>query len=87
VIHLFGLIARVLQAPVVTGAATDGTWTYTSLTGNVSGHELQGLVCERHDEDGLLMHATLYLRPYHLLRVAMDAMGRLLSDAPLPGAR
>jgi hypothetical protein len=87
VIHLFGLIARVLQGPVVTAAATDGTWTYTSLTGIVGGRGLQGVVCERHDEDGVLVHATLFLRPYHVLRAALDVMGRLLADAPLPSAR
>jgi hypothetical protein len=44
-------------------------------------------VRERHDEEGRLVHATLYLRPYRSLRAAMDAMGRLLAEAPLPSAR
>jgi hypothetical protein len=87
VVHLFGLIARVLQAPSVTAAATDGTLTYTSLTGSVDGRVLQAVVCERHDDEGRLAHATLFLRPYHVLRAAMDAMGQLLADAPLPSAR
>jgi hypothetical protein len=87
VVHLFGLIARVIQTPVVTAAATDGTWTYTSLTGIVGGRGLQGVVCERHDEHGVLVHATLFVRPYHVLRAAMDAMGRLLADAPLPSGQ
>jgi hypothetical protein len=30
---------------------------------------------------------TLFLRPYRVLRAALDAMGRLLADAPLPSAR
>ena len=85
--HLFALIAGVLQGPSVSASATDGTLTYTSLTGNVDGRALQAAVCERHDDEGRLAHATLFLRPYHGLRAAMDAMGRLLADAPLPSAR
>jgi hypothetical protein len=87
VIHLFGLIARVLEQPVVTGAATDGIWTYTSVTGTVAGGNLEAVVRERHDVDGRLLHATLFLRPYRTLRAAMDEMGRLLADEPLPSAR
>ena len=86
-VHLFGLIARVLQTPSISAAATDGTLTYTSLTGNADGRALQAVVCERYDDDGRLAHATLFLRPYDVLRSAMDAMGRLLADAPLPSAR
>jgi hypothetical protein len=85
--HLFGLIGRVLPAPVVTGGATDGVWTYTSLTGAVDGHALEAVVRERHDDAGRLVHATLFLRPYASLRAAMTAMGRLLAEAPLPSAR
>jgi hypothetical protein len=87
VTHLLTLIARVLQTPTISAAATDGTLTYTSLTANVDGRALEAVVCERHDDDGRLVHATLFLRPYHVLRAAMDAMGRLLAEAPLPSAR
>lgn len=87
VIHLLALIAHVLQTPSVSAAATDGTLTYASLTGKVDGRALQAVVCERHDDDGRLVHATLFLRPYRVLRAAMDAMGRLLAEAPLPSAR
>lgn len=87
VTHLFELIARVLETPRVATAATAGTWTYTSFTGNVDARALEAVVCERHDDDGRLAHATLFLRPYRVLRGAMDAMGRLLADAPLPSAR
>jgi hypothetical protein len=85
--HLFGLIARVLQRPTISASATDGTLMYTSLTGTVNGHALEAVVCERHDADGRLAHATLFLRPYRGLRAATDEMGRLLADAPLPSAR
>jgi len=87
VTHLFGLIARVLDEPAVTGTATDGTWTYISLTGSVGGRGLEAVVRERHDDGGRLLHATLFLRPYRTLRAAMDAMGRLLAEEPLPSAR
>jgi hypothetical protein len=85
--HLFGLVACVLQGSSVSASATDGTLTYTSLTGNVDGRALQAVVCERYDDDGRLAHATLFVRPYPALRAAMDAMGGLLADAPLPSAR
>jgi hypothetical protein len=82
--HLFGLIARVIEAPEVEGAASDGTWTYTALTGAVDGRALDAVVRERHDDTGRLLHAVLFLRPYRSLRAAMDAMGGLLAAEPLP---
>jgi hypothetical protein len=87
VIHLFGLIACVMAEPIVAGSASDGTWTYTSVTGSVDGRALEAVVRERHDDDGRLLHATLFLRPYRTLRAAMDAMGQLLAKDPLPSAR
>ncbi len=87
VLHLFGLIGQVLHEPVVTGGATDGVWTYTSFTGSVDGRELEAVVRERHDPAGRLVHALLFLRPYASLRAAMNAMGRLFADAPLPSRR
>jgi hypothetical protein len=87
VLHLFGLIGRVLQEPAVTGAVTDGVWTYTSFIGCVEGRALEGVIRERHDDDGRLVRATLFLRPYASLRAALHAMGRLLADAPLPSGR
>jgi hypothetical protein len=87
VLHLFGLIGRVLATPAVTDAATQGDWTYTSFTGSVDGREFDAVVRERYDDAGRLLHGTLFLRPYHSLRAAMAAMGRLLADAPLPSAR
>lgn len=85
--HLFGLIGRVLTEPVIIGSATDGVWTYTSLTARADAHEVEAVVRERHDPHGRLLHATLFLRPYRSLRAAIDAMGRLLAEAPLPSAR
>jgi hypothetical protein len=87
VAHLFSLIGRVLTEPVVVGSATDGTWRYTSLTARAGAHELEAVVRERHDTHGRLVHATLFLRPYRSLRAAMDAMGRLLAEAPLPSTQ
>lgn len=87
VAHLFGLIGRVLSDPVVTGRAGDGTWTYTSVTARADGHPIEAVLRERHDAAGRLAQGTLFLRPYRSLRAAMDAMGRLLADAPLPSNR
>ena len=86
VAHLFTLIGRVLTEPAVIGSATDGVWTYTSLTATADAHDLEAVLRERHDADGRLVHATLFLRPYRSLRAAMDAMERLLAQAPLQGA-
>ena len=87
VAHLFSLIGRVLTEPAIIVSATDGGWTYTSLTARADGHELEAVVRERHDADGRLVHATLFLRPYRALRAAIDAMGRLLAETPLQSAR
>jgi hypothetical protein len=85
--HLFGLIARVIEAPTVEGTATDGMWIYTALSGAVQGRPVDAVVRERHDDAGRLQHAFLFLRPYRSLRAAMDAMGGLLAAEPLPSAR
>lgn len=87
VAHLFGLIAQVMREPVITGAATDGVWTYTALTARAGDHALEAVLRERRDATGRLAHGVLVLRPYRSLRAAMDAMGRLLAQAPLPSAR
>ena len=87
VAHLFGLIGRVLSDPTVTAAASDGTFVYTSVSGRADGQPVEAVVRERHDGDGRLVHGMLFLRPYRSLRAAMDAMGRLLAESPLPSAR
>ena len=84
VVHLLALIARVLREPVATSTATDDCSRFTALTARVDGHDVEGVLRERHDDEGRLVHATLFLRPYATLQVAIGAMGRLLADAPLP---
>jgi hypothetical protein len=85
--HLFSLIGRVMGAPSVVGTATDGVWTYTSLSGRVGDRDCEAVVRERLDHAGRLAAATLYLRPYASLRAAMAAMGALLAESPLPSTR
>lgn len=87
VVHLLGLIARVLQEPVATGTAWDDFSRFTTLTARVEGHAVEGVLRERHDETGRLVHATLFLRPFRSLQTAIAAMGGLLAAAPLPSTR
>lgn len=87
VVHMFGFIARVLRDPVATSEATVGGARVTMLTARVDGHEVEGVLRERHDDEGRLVHATLFLRPYRSLRTAIAAMGRLLAGSPLPSTR
>src|SRR5690349_4577199 len=85
--HLFGLIARVIEAPTEGGTASDGRWLYTALSGGVEGRRVDAVVRERRDDAGRLTHAVLFLRPYRSLRAAMEAMGSLLATEPLPSTR
>lgn len=87
VVHMLGLVARVLRDPVTTSEATVGGDRVTMLTARVDGHEVEGVLRERHDDEGRLVHATLFLRPYRALRTAIAAMGRMLADSPLPSTR
>jgi hypothetical protein len=82
--HILGLIARALE-----DITTTGTWeaegeTVWALAGAANGDHLQGMLHESCDEDGRVVHATLFLRPYRALNKAMETMGKLLSESPLP---
>lgn len=96
VAHLLRAIARVLDDLVATDTATTGTHAtgtdddsaqLTMLTATVEGRPIEGILKERHDQDGRLLHATLFLRPYRTLQTAINAMLNLLSADPLPSNR
>jgi hypothetical protein len=86
VAHLLRCIAHVLNDLVATSTANDGT-RLTMLTATVEGRAIEGILRERHDQDGRLLHATLFLRPYRTLQTAINAMLNLLSANPLPSTR
>jgi hypothetical protein len=82
--HMLGLIARVLD-----DVAQSGEWgaerdTVRAFTARVDDDHLQGMLHERRDETGRLVHVTLFLRPYRTLGKAIERMRALLADSPLP---
>ena len=87
VAHLLSLIAGVVSDVRATRELTDGRATTTFITGQVQGHELDGVLDERLDEQGRLFEATLMLRPLGALRVAVEAMRAGLEVDPLPSRR
>lgn len=86
VLHLLGLIGRVLDDRAATGVSFDGVACLTSFDARVRGESVEGVLRERHDARGLLTHATLFLRPLRSLRAAVSAMAELLAESPLPSA-
>jgi DNA-binding HxlR family transcriptional regulator len=90
VVHLLGLIARVLKSPAATETTAIGPSRLTAFTARVEDDqdyaELDGILRESYDESGRLVHATLFLRPLASLRQAIGQLARLLADAPLPGS-
>lgn len=86
VLHLLGLIGQVLDERLATAVAFGGASRLTSIEASVRGERVEGIIRERHDERGRLMHATLFLRPLRPLRAAVGAMAELLAQSPLPSA-
>ena len=89
--HLLALIASVVGDIRPTRALADGAATTTFFDAAVDGRALQGVLDERYDarydERGRLVEATLMLRPFATLRIAIAAMAAALEEEPLPSAR
>jgi hypothetical protein len=83
-VHILGLIASAIDEVQTSAAWEAERETVWALTGKANGHDLQGMLRERRDATGRVVHATLYLRPYRALNKAMERMGELLSEKPLP---
>jgi hypothetical protein len=86
VAHLLGLIARVVsevQPSRTWGGEGDGE-SVQAFTARVGDHALEGIVREHVAQTGELSHITLFLRPYRTLKVAIEQMGALLTEFPLP---
>ena len=84
VTHLFRLIAEVTHSVQPTREIVDGALMTSFISGLVQGEPVQGVVDERYDDDGLLVEATLMLRPLAALHVAVAAMEAALGADPLP---
>jgi hypothetical protein len=87
VAHLLSLIATVVHDVQPTRELEDGTAKTTFISGDVEAQPVQGVLDERYDEHGLLIDATLMLRPLATLRIAVAAMAAALDAEPLPSAR
>jgi hypothetical protein len=87
VAHLLWLIASVVGDIRPTRELADGAATTTFFDAAVDGRALQGVLDERYDERGRLVEATLMLRPFATLRIAIAAMAAALEEEPLPSAR
>jgi hypothetical protein len=82
--HVLGLIARVLEDVEKTGEWDAERETVCAFAARVHGDQLQGMLRERRDETGRLVHVTLFLRPYRTLGRAIERMRELLAESPLP---
>ena len=87
VAHLVGLIREVLVDLRPARQLDEGTTTMSVFDARVADGDVQGVLCEERDEEGLLIDAMLTIRPYAGLRAAMRAMQALLEAAPLPSAQ
>jgi hypothetical protein len=82
--HILELIAGVLEVVNQTGVWGDDREGVYAFTARVADHELQGILREERAETGKLTHVTLFLRPYAVLRMAINRMRAALEQSPLP---
>ena len=85
--HLISTIATVVHDVEPTRVLEDDGGRTTFIDGRVDDRALQGVLDERYDDAGQLVEATLFIRPYATLRVAMAHMGAALEADPLPSKR
>ncbi|MGW1741075.1 hypothetical protein ACWCPQ_19960 [Nocardia sp. NPDC001965] len=83
-LHILGLIAAVIEEPRPIRALSGADDAFHRFVAQVGGTELHGVLHEESDSTGRLVHITLFLRPYSVLRTAMGTMRRLLETSPLP---
>ena len=83
---MLGLIARVLEDVEMTGEWDAEGETVCAFAARMHGEHLQGMLRERRDEAGRLVHVTLFLRPYRTLGRAIARMRELLAESPLPNS-
>jgi hypothetical protein len=79
-------ISTVLEDVSESRTLNEGEMRTTFFTAQIEGHDLDGVLDERFDENGRIAEATLLLRPYRALGVAVDHMRARLAEHPLPSA-
>ncbi len=84
VAHLLWLIAMIMHDLRPTRELGDRAAKTTFVSAVIEGRPLQGVLDECYDENGLLIDATLMLRPFATLRIAIAAMAAALETAPMP---
>jgi hypothetical protein len=85
IVHMFKAIAALLDEVAIHRVITDDLGSVSFLTASVEGNELSGVLDERLDPEGIIVEATLLLRPYATLKIAIQRMAELLAESPRPG--
>lgn len=86
VAHLFSTIALCVTDPRVREELTGAVSTATTFVAAVGERQLEGVLVQR-CVDGLLLEATLLLRPLTVLEIAIAGMRTALDVDPLPSRR
>jgi hypothetical protein len=84
--HMLGLIATVIGDVDPVRRWGDEREFVSAFTARIDEGELQGILREERDPEGKLVHVTLFLRPYRVVRAAIATMQQRLADSPLPMA-
>jgi hypothetical protein len=87
VAHLFATIASCVTDPRPHEELTGTASTATTFAATVGGRQLDGVLVQRCAVDGLLLEATLLLRPLAVLKTAITGMRAALDTDPLPSGR
>jgi hypothetical protein len=87
VAHLLSMIPTVVHDIASTRVVENYGGRTTFFNASAGDRTLQGVLDERYDDSGHLEDATLFIRPYATLRVAMAQMGAALEADPLPSKR
>jgi hypothetical protein len=87
VAHLLATIASCVTDPRPHEELTGTASTATTFAATVDGRQLDGVLVQRCTVDGLLLEATLLLRPLAVLRISIAGMRAALDAEPLPSGR
>jgi len=82
VVDLLAVIGRVLEDVTAIGEVE----TVTFIRGRSEDDELDGVLVEIRDEDGLIAEITLLMRPLAALQKAVVRLARALAEGPQPDA-
>lgn len=83
-LHILATIGEVIEDPTLIEQQASETTTFSRFVASIGGDELHGLLHEERDPTGRLVHITLFVRPFAVLRTAIAAMRTRLERSPLP---